>query len=182
MHAGSSPLTRGARNGTRRRCFPSRLIPAHAGSTWSQVQQIAGMRAHPRSRGEHKSKAKAPVFRVGSSPLTRGAPVATVSRSPGVRLIPAHAGSTPTPVTLDKGCEAHPRSRGEHAGGSLIDELRKGSSPLTRGALQPTINTPTKGRLIPAHAGSTVAEGAGSFLSEAHPRSRGEHFSLVTSG
>ena len=50
-----------------------------------------------------------------------------------------------------------------------------GSSPLTRGALQPVRQPWNHRRLIPAHAGSTISWGTSRSLSRAHPRSRGEH-------
>ena len=71
---GSSPLTRGARLPTGGHDSPPRLIPAHAGSTITMTNEIATNRAHPRSRGEHSTPGGANRNRLGSSPLTRGAP------------------------------------------------------------------------------------------------------------
>nr|EEI14216.1 hypothetical protein HMPREF0276_1795 [Corynebacterium accolens ATCC 49725] len=50
----------------------------------------------------------------GSSPLTRGALFVLGHQRRGLRLIPAHAGSTE--IALPTGVQpgAHPRSRGEH--------------------------------------------------------------------
>ncbi|KXI17742.1 hypothetical protein HMPREF3227_01353 [Corynebacterium sp. CMW7794] len=50
-----------------------------------------------------------------------------------------------------------------------------GSSPLTRGALNPRANACIIGRLIPAHAGSTHRTPLRRCGRWAHPRSRGEH-------
>ena len=52
---------------------------------------------------------------------------------------------------------------------------RVGSSPHTRGALQPRMRTPGQPRIIPAYAGSTP-EGFGLVGgAQDHPRIRGEH-------
>ena len=55
---GSSPLARGTRRDIG---LPGRfvgLIPARAGNTRKQILNIRSIRAHPRSRGEHLSKAQ----------------------------------------------------------------------------------------------------------------------------
>ncbi len=93
-NAGSSPLTRGARD---QRCRPEAsagLIPAHAGSTQTPERERPPPWAHPRSRGEHRIMVTGSWGRWGSSPLTRGAP-------DGEDVWVAAGG-------------AHPRSRGEH--------------------------------------------------------------------
>ena len=51
----------------------SRLIPAHAGSTYCTSIAMAVTWAHPRSRGEHGSLDEERERGHGSSPLTRGA-------------------------------------------------------------------------------------------------------------
>ena len=91
---GSSPLTRG------KPCIGDRagpcpgLIPAHAGKTSANWFQFSVVRAHPRSRGENNVAWHDPATPTGSSPLTRGKPVALLgARRPG-GLIPAHAGKT----------------------------------------------------------------------------------------
>ena len=71
------------------------------------------------------------------------------------RLIPAHAGKTPTPTVV---CPHHP-----------------GSSPLTRGKRPTAASTPPGDRLIPAHAGKTTRAQMRRRGGPAHPRSRGEN-------
>ncbi|ENO18102.1 hypothetical protein HMPREF9004_1133 [Schaalia cardiffensis F0333] len=70
---GSSPLTRGARNGTRRGSSGRGLIPAHAGSTNPARRLYHPSQAHPRSRGEHVKVSVVANTKQGSFPLTRGA-------------------------------------------------------------------------------------------------------------
>ena len=71
--AGSSPLTRGARNGIGGHHEFTGLIPAHAGSTCRKWRSGHRLGAHPRSRGEHVALVHKHVLKLGSSPLTRGA-------------------------------------------------------------------------------------------------------------
>ena len=78
------------------------------------------MRAHPRSRGENTATtARSPAW-PGSSPLTRGKleDMCGVSLSRG--LIPAHAGKTSAFDAARSARAAHPRSRGENAGSSMM--------------------------------------------------------------
>ena len=51
---GSSPHTRGARPGDRRRPGRRRIIPAYAGSTQGLQGDVDGPGDHPRIRGEHR--------------------------------------------------------------------------------------------------------------------------------
>ena len=111
---GSSPLTRGAREGEAGDGLTTRLIPAHAGSTRRVYRRSPRLRAHPRSRGEHTVDGLGKLTTMGSSPLTRGAHQVRLRQLRNVGLIPAHAGSTCQPKPNQKTRAAHPRSRGEH--------------------------------------------------------------------
>ena len=133
--AGSSPLTRGKRNGLRPRHAGTGLIPAHAGKTRGWRDGLLRARAHPRSRGENKDGAGKDLIRWGSSPLTRG-------KRPDHRR--RHGGRL-----------AHPRSRGENVVASREELLLDGSSPLTRGKHGGLQRRGGLVGLIPAHAGKT---------------------------
>ena len=132
--------------------------------------------AHPRSRGENSPRGLPPIPSRGSSPLTRGKPLAGLNSPYVQRLIPAHAGKT-TISGLDRHyCRAHPRSRGEngrrrrgilgHEGSSpltrgkpwknLVTRSVLGSSPLTRGKRDRQDVVLVASGLIPAHAGKTA--------------------------
>ena len=132
---GSSPLTRG-KPGLNPVDQPGRrLIPAHAGKTLIGQTAFQSPWAHPRSRGENRSRGWQAYSRDGSSPLTRGKLTsASTASSPG-RLIPAHAGKTNLAKHLDGLCWAHPRSRGENQLSATPTVKGEGSSPLTRGKL-----------------------------------------------
>ena len=162
VRPGSSPLTRGAREMTCCSCVRVGLIPAHAGSTYSRTYLGRYARAHPRSRGEHAVSLQLCAIRLGSSPLTRGAPRGLRRRRTDLGLIPAHAGSTP------------------HRGFWL--RRLSGSSPLTRGALVVHGVPRLRCGLIPAHAGSTCSYRTRTGASPAHPRSRGEHSFIMSPG
>ena len=172
---GSSPLTRGARANARATRPRSGLIPAHAGSTSTDTSNMPFGRAHPRSRGEHAAQCPVAWAAWGSSPLTRGAPALDYLVPGAQGLIPAHAGSTATSFPPSSACRAHPRSRGEHFDGEGHRAFDRGSSPLTRGALEEKWTTAASAGLIPAHAGSTQGCARADGEVWAHPRSRGEH-------
>ena len=178
LEAGSSPLTRGKRNGRDGGSRRTGLIPAHAGKTARSRRTWSWTWAHPRSRGENEREELTRQLHPGSSPLTRGKrPIRAVQLSCS-GLIPAHAGKTRRPWPRPSTGGAHPRSRGENLPPGAGIEGRAGSSPLTRGKH----SAPARGvqalRLIPAHAGKTSPRRWGGRRSPAHPRSRGENAGL----
>ena len=112
-------------------------------------------KAHPRSRGENDPISSVGYSRTGSSPLTRGKRSHPAGLRSRARLIPAHAGKTPTSREIASRSTAHPRSRGENWFSSASTISRSGSSPLTRGKLEGAAHARVACRLIPAHAGKT---------------------------
>ena len=70
----------------------------------------------------------------GSSPRLRGARGGDRRHVPGVRLIPASAGSTLKHPSIVVRRRAHPRVCGEHRDLNAATNLAKGSSPRLRGA------------------------------------------------
>ena len=152
---GSSPLTRGKPRPPRVGLGISRLIPAHAGKTWSPRAPTTATWAHPRSRGENRRRTAHNSPHPGSSPLTRGKLDAVPQEARPCRLIPAHAGKTNKVILEAVVGRAHPRSRGENADRDVPDEILLGSSPLTRGKPIEYDSAPVNDGLIPAHAGKT---------------------------
>ena len=114
FNLGSSPLTRGKHEFNKAIKDLGRLIPAHAGKTTAAATSGAGVRAHPRSRGENQGKPGGPFTAPGSSPLTRGKRLGDAGVDLQARLIPAHAGKTSLPFGAKMKGRAHPRSRGEN--------------------------------------------------------------------
>ena len=152
---GSSPLTRGKPGRGICPDSPPGLIPAHAGKTPDRACGAGPSWAHPRSRGENQDENIVNLSKQGSSPLTRGKlsdHAASVNRR---GLIPAHAGKTRQWRARSPCQRAHPRSRGENAGGQDDSGSWSGSSPLTRGKLTTRVTHQKGPGLIPAHAGKT---------------------------
>ena len=157
----------------------SRFIPARAGSTPRSGIRRCRTTVHPRSRGEHPLRIFPKRLVLGSSPLARGARHQTHGLAVQFRFIPARAGSTRRPTSRSTKPTVHPRSRGEHPITAASVLFAFGSSPLVRGALQPRPVGLLPGRFIPAHAGSTWADGLGHARGSVHPRSRGEHDKVI---
>ena len=175
---GSSPLTRGARHHPKNLMERWGIIPAHAGSTPTQHDPHANDQDHPRSRGEHPARGSLQCRPSGSSPLTRGARTVRRGSCSAQGIIPAHAGSTKSSPGATSSTQDHPRSRGEHVMAFAPFVIPSGSSPLTRGALLLGGVLPDGGRIIPAHAGSTMSCASLNRSLRDHPRSRGEHYCL----
>ena len=91
---GSSPLSRGIRRGGGEWESPEGIIPALAGNTTPCWTTWWCPWDHPRSRGEYVPFGMAAVTTVGSSPLSRGIPVAHDLDPERLRIIPALAGNT----------------------------------------------------------------------------------------
>ncbi len=72
--AGSSPLARGTLAAGGQPVLVGGLIPARAGNTASVRADRQGVGAHPRSRGEHRTRSMNQSHGKGSSPLARGTP------------------------------------------------------------------------------------------------------------
>ena len=176
--AGSSPLTRGKRHDEPIGLITDGLIPAHAGKTLAVPLVETIQRAHPRSRGENPDMSSRLRYERGSSPLTRGKHDGPPAPVADVRLIPAHAGKTPSHRATNQTPAAHPRSRGENDSMIFTFRSRLGSSPLTRGKPLHAILASRAAGLIPAHAGKTSYPSCRRSATWAHPRSRGENYAV----
>ena len=95
--AGSSPLARGLRSGSRRPVPGRGIIPARAGFTDSNIGRMRAAQDHPRSRGVYIQGRICENRNEGSSPLARGLPRAALEGVAGLRIIPARAGFTGLP-------------------------------------------------------------------------------------
>ena len=175
---GSSPHTRGAPSRTRQDHRRSRIIPAYAGSTFSDPFVSAPGPDHPRIRGEHYSRTFCVLRIRGSSPHTRGARVVCHEMLLGPGIIPAYAGSTTACLCRSISFWDHPRIRGEHSRAWRLLGSGRGSSPHTRGALSAWELFSLAVRIIPAYAGSTGSNHTNPCRRPDHPRIRGEHVSL----
>ncbi len=130
---------------------------------------------HPRPRGEHLSASPRCSASSGSSPPTRGTPVATAIVGVAIRFIPAHAGNTVVSCSPYVARAVHPRPRGEHKAAERGTTSTSGSSPPTRGTPGAGIRRQSGSRFIPAHAGNTREILYRQDAPAVHPRPRGEH-------
>ena len=172
---GSSPLARGPLTLDNASNTVSGLIPARAGTTPFLVCVFYWGVAHPRSRGDHLGCKVSGPFPLGSSPLARGPPTARRCSARPCGLIPARAGTTETKHSCWCRIWAHPRSRGDHSKALYLGLVRLGSSPLARGPHKTGQGRLTVAGLIPARAGTTLADETENIGHRAHPRSRGDH-------
>ena len=175
---GSSPLARGPHILRYRRLSERGLIPARAGTTLAASPLMFRGWAHPRSRGDHASDATVGDHAVGSSPLARGPPGTDSLRDGEAGLIPARAGTTRQNGGQGRHRGAHPRSRGDHPADLPRHIPNAGSSPLARGPQPGHIVEAWETGLIPARAGTTSHFLVEDFTPGAHPRSRGDHFTI----
>ena len=155
---GSSPLARGPRDKFRDATGTFGLIPARAGTTRERLGTRPPKRAHPRSRGDHSSPLIRTDLPEGSSPLARGPHPRGRNSHGGTGLIPARAGTTEKIVKSGTATRAHPRSRGDHVSLEPHQSAEAGSSPLARGPPDYLVPGPDYRGLIPARAGTTLAD------------------------
>ena len=108
----------------------------------------------------------------------RGARAPINVRNVAQRIIPADAGSTHRHACTGGSREDHPRGCGEHKTVSSTSRGEAGSSPRMRGALTLGQQGCLEHRIIPADAGSTIANVIDPTAGKDHPRGCGEHDSL----
>ena len=132
-------------------------------------------RDHPRVCGEHHRHDDAGQILRGSSPRMRGTPVPLLHARLALRIIPAYAGNTRSPMRSVSRCRDHPRVCGEHP--MLFDTFvtTVGSSPRMRGTLHDWPIQVVVDRIIPAYAGNTAVLTTEDFFFWDHPRVCGEH-------
>ena len=190
---GSSPHARGLRRPGLTWKAVAGIIPAHAGFTRDQQPAGRGARDHPRTRGVYSpiwsaiseiwdhprtrgvygSPAGAQGISQGSSPHTRGLPIAGDPVGTNLGIIPAHAGFTKTDRNVSQKFLDHPRTRGVYRSAVSSCCSAAGSSPHTRGLLSAGILVVTAIRIIPAHAGFTAGVSGSGRGRPDHPRTRG---------
>ena len=115
----------------------------------------------------------------GSSPLSRGIRDGASHADHANGIIPALAGNTLCRRPRPPRSGDHPRSRGEYWVQSVGMSSCRGSSPLSRGILDPHPAGGLRVGIIPALAGNTRKFPGGSSRSGDHPRSRGEYAAVL---
>ena len=94
---------------------------------------------------------------------------------PGLWLIPARAGKTPTSSPRLSASPAHPRACGENRATQYRMRANAGSSPRVRGKRLASGDLRQVLRLIPARAGKTSGGWSSPCAWSAHPRACGEN-------
>ena len=176
---GSSPLARGLPGLAGGDGPAVGIIPARAGFTNRNDGALPPIWDHPRSRGVYSDNGETAWLPLGSSPLARGLLRLDFNVGDTVRIIPARAGFTGTPMSPSLGPTDHPRSRGVYAGHVVLRSGKIGSSPLARGLLFDAPSGGFPGRIIPARAGFTPPPTASAAARVDHPRSRGVYWNRV---
>ena len=110
---GSSPRMRGTQGREEARAFIRRIIPAHAGNSVPCSPRSRQPSDHPRACGELASSQRAVPIGIGSSPRMRGTLERTLLRDFLRRIIPAHAGNSPSVNSITPPLPDHPRACGE---------------------------------------------------------------------
>ena len=171
---GSPPHTRGKDNNTVTKADSVRITPAHAGKSFRPLFGWGRAQDHPRTRGEKGSIQYWAETVVGSPPHTRGKEVALDNQLPGEGITPAHAGKSRTGKPSSRLTRDHPRTRGEKGFHACEFPLDVGSPPHTRGKVSMSINAWYSVGITPAHAGKSDEYIQSEWVSQDHPRTRGE--------
>ena len=172
--AGSSPHTRGTQLGGRGRSAVERFIPAYAGNAYKERHPGSRRSVHPRIRGERWIITASRIDARGSSPHTRGTPVAVAGIAGCCRFIPAYAGNASGRAGKTRPAAVHPRIRGERWIWARSGTSETGSSPHTRGTRRGRGRKRLFLRFIPAYAGNAVRAPLAMSSTSVHPRIRGE--------
>ena len=142
------------------------------------MRSTGGAADHPRSRGVYACITHPMVVHPGSSPLARGLRERIQLSRPRGRIIPARAGFTAPPPTINITNQDHPRSRGVYVVGRRGKGNDHGSSPLARGLPRSPAPPGPSRRIIPARAGFTLLGTGSSCPGSDHPRSRGVYLAV----
>ena len=134
---------------------------------------------HPRACGELSDSIMWTKFTNGSSPRMRGTLVLQRRRRVHHRIIPAHAGNSPSVRWSQTSSPDHPRACGELSSLKMPTKPESGSSPRMRGTPQHLPSVSQWSRIIPAHAGNSLERPllmhvAGAYPRPDHPRACGE--------
>ena len=130
---GSSPRMRGKPRGSGNAVHGRRIIPAHAGQTTSNYTAKMKAADHPRACGANRTLNNGSNVVNGSSPRMRGKPGHGQFSFRVERIIPAHAGQTPTCSASTCATTDHPRACGANRAPVVPSAARGGSSPRMRG-------------------------------------------------
>ena len=170
---GSSPRMRGKLLGQLANRIHRRIIPAHAGQTRRCVVTQDFSADHPRACGANSVGVGVAPVELGSSPRMRGKLPVIHRDETNDRIIPAHAGQTPSLEMPQYMTSDHPRACGANPTDSQPSSRLAGSSPRMRGKLGHCHRRYGRARIIPAHAGQTFGSQSSIGTMPDHPRACG---------
>ena len=124
---------RGKLGGWKFRKSHGRIIPAHAGQTYSSGSVPLTYADHPRACGANSLTLALSSPNTGSSPRMRGKLGVKYRRDPVFRIIPAHAGQTVLLAFFVVVFADHPRACGANLPSRRTGTWCYGSSPRMRG-------------------------------------------------
>ena len=113
----------------------------------------------------------------GSSPRVRGKLDEFLAQEGHLRIIPARAGQTSTPMSPKNSRPDHPRACGANQNQLRTMGVDIGSSPRVRGKPTDVKRAPHTVRIIPARAGQTRLTALTPYPTSDHPRACGANIS-----
>ena len=113
---------------------------------------------------------------IGSSPRTRGTDRFSHDPGPPDRFIPADAGNSRCRKWPSGSRPVHPRGRGEQLVTTVMNWIKDGSSPRTRGTATFRGRALCQPRFIPADAGNSGPRRTRQSPLTVHPRGRGDQY------
>ena len=108
----------------------------------------------------------------------RGKPQEVRAQTLKLRIIPAHAGQTELAESVASSEPDHPRACGANNSVAVMSDVPAGSSPRMRGKPRSGVRPGRGIRIIPAHAGQTLTNEAGSTRRPDHPRACGANSAI----
>ncbi len=137
---------------------------------------------HPRACGANPSMMMRSPPRAGSSPRMRGKHRGRPHQRHYERIIPAHAGQTAYRTAGVSANTDHPRACGANRRLPSMCQTMIGSSTRMRGKRALVLLLGFCGRIIPAHAGQTLAFAKSSSAWPDHPRACGANWNNLVHG
>ena len=150
------------------------ITPACAGKSLPAPAGHSPIRDHPRVCGEKVIALRAARQILGSPPRVRGKDDGRLHVLVSVRITPACAGKSSSPISVSSDPRDHPRVCGEKAALPGISWTEKGSPPRVRGKVRKHRSVIRELGITPACAGKRDIQSSDAVRLRDHPRVCGE--------